>query len=532
MVVAGGGGRTAVAAPSVGKSYVEGNVALRTPTDTVFHLSPSPPHSNRVVGDLRAVEEAGAASTAEVGGELLAHLSTRDGGSHPDLLLQARLDDAVRSRGETAARAAAFRRLAERFRKAGGDGDGGAASSSAAAGGGDDDLEAWLGREGLLPAYRRIYDVEGAAAAAAGGGDDAMGGAAEPAAYRVTGREWPRDLPSSHLQLLTGALGSPASLQQTMLGASEHHTRADELLGARYLGRPRAAFTDRQLRAAFEVFAPSTKPPAPPPAPAAPVAAARPLPAPVPSPPPPAAPAASHVAPVPPHPSFLAPPQHLPPPAAPVPSPPVPAAAAAPTLRFKFGPGGAAVVTSSAPAPPPAPSLQDQIALAAQHGGRACRQVFEPVWAQLRGMQWPAWAHLGGNPFVVKITAGNALKLGVPDYFSVVATPMDLTRVKEGIDKAKYTHPDAFFGDLRLIVANAKAYNCPDAWKAARDAGQPLPTPEEVAASAPGQVPPVYAMAWDLQRAIDAAEPGARAAWLRAVTDAEAALGAGRRRPG
>lgn len=87
------------------------------------------------------------------------------------------------------------------------------------------------------------------------------------------------------------------------------------------------------------------------------------------------------------------------------------------------------------------------------------------------------------------------------------------SRPLPSLSQRGYFSPDAFLADLRLICSNAKRYNCPPGWLPTRDSY--LPSPEEVRAKAPQQWAdaPVYRLAWDLERRIDAAEPALRAAW-------------------
>lgn len=58
--------------------------------------------------------------------------------------------------------------------------------------------------------------------------------------------------------------------------------------------------------------------------------------------------------------------------------------------------------------------------------------LLAPLVAELRTLTWTGWVVNGkpANPFIQKITRENCKRLGVPNYFDFVATPMDLTRMK------------------------------------------------------------------------------------------------------
>ena len=47
----------------------------------------------------------------------------------------------------------------------------------------------------------------------------------------------------------------------------------------------------------------------------------------------------------------------------------------------------------------------------------------------------------------------------VPDYYDIVAHPMDLTQVQENIDSGHYECPQQFMQDMQLIVDNVVLYN-------------------------------------------------------------------------
>ena len=54
------------------------------------------------------------------------------------------------------------------------------------------------------------------------------------------------------------------------------------------------------------------------------------------------------------------------------------------------------------------------------------------------------------------------VKLGIPDYFDVIKTPMDLSTVKRKLETGQYASAEQFEADVRLIFSNCYAYNAPD----------------------------------------------------------------------
>ncbi|KAG6424791.1 hypothetical protein SASPL_115211 [Salvia splendens] len=55
----------------------------------------------------------------------------------------------------------------------------------------------------------------------------------------------------------------------------------------------------------------------------------------------------------------------------------------------------------------------------------------------------------------------DVVKLNIPDYFSIIKTPMDLGTVKSKLSSGKYANPLEFLADVRLTFTNAKTYNPP-----------------------------------------------------------------------
>lgn len=69
---------------------------------------------------------------------------------------------------------------------------------------------------------------------------------------------------------------------------------------------------------------------------------------------------------------------------------------------------------------------------------------------------------LMGHPFGwVFNTPVDVVKLNIPDYFTVIKHPMDLSTVKCKIAAGEYAHPLDFAADVRLTFSNALTYNPP-----------------------------------------------------------------------
>ncbi|KAF1777030.1 Bromodomain [Phytophthora cactorum] len=83
------------------------------------------------------------------------------------------------------------------------------------------------------------------------------------------------------------------------------------------------------------------------------------------------------------------------------------------------------------------------------------QKLLAPLVTELRGLTWAGWVVGGkpGNPFLQKFTKENCKRLGVPNYFDYVKSPMDLTRMKEKVEHAEYTKIDQFSADIKLMAA-------------------------------------------------------------------------------
>lgn len=75
---------------------------------------------------------------------------------------------------------------------------------------------------------------------------------------------------------------------------------------------------------------------------------------------------------------------------------------------------------------------------------------------------WGLVSQLMNHPSAYPFNAAVDVKaLNIPDYYKVVTRPMDLGRVKAGIQNLEYTTVQEFVEDVRQVWANANAYNPP-----------------------------------------------------------------------
>ena len=49
--------------------------------------------------------------------------------------------------------------------------------------------------------------------------------------------------------------------------------------------------------------------------------------------------------------------------------------------------------------------------------------------------------------------------LGIPDYFTIIKRPMDLSTIRKNLDEGKYENPWQFIDDVQLMFNNAWLYN-------------------------------------------------------------------------
>ena len=56
-------------------------------------------------------------------------------------------------------------------------------------------------------------------------------------------------------------------------------------------------------------------------------------------------------------------------------------------------------------------------------------------------------------------TAVDPIALGIPDYFDIIKTPMDMNAIKTKLDNGDYKDPWQFVDDVWLMFENAWTYN-------------------------------------------------------------------------
>ncbi|CAM9395292.1 unnamed protein product [Hapterophycus canaliculatus] len=81
------------------------------------------------------------------------------------------------------------------------------------------------------------------------------------------------------------------------------------------------------------------------------------------------------------------------------------------------------------------------------------RSAAKPLISKLVAMKWPGW----GNPFMTVFKKSNA----PPRYFEFIKRPMNLTFVRDNVNRNKYISVDEVEVDLELIVSNALTFNRP-----------------------------------------------------------------------
>lgn len=64
--------------------------------------------------------------------------------------------------------------------------------------------------------------------------------------------------------------------------------------------------------------------------------------------------------------------------------------------------------------------------------------------------------HHYASPFILPV---DPEALGIPDYFNIIKSPMDFSTIRKKLDDKKYSNPEDFAEDVRLVFSNAKTYN-------------------------------------------------------------------------
>jgi histone acetyltransferase len=89
----------------------------------------------------------------------------------------------------------------------------------------------------------------------------------------------------------------------------------------------------------------------------------------------------------------------------------------------------------------------DAMAQAPRHG---------PHFNELRRFLYQIQSHKQAWPFLVPVN-----KDEVPDYYTVITNPMDLSTMEEKLERDLYATPRDFINDLKLIFSNCRRYNDP-----------------------------------------------------------------------
>ena len=76
----------------------------------------------------------------------------------------------------------------------------------------------------------------------------------------------------------------------------------------------------------------------------------------------------------------------------------------------------------------------------------------------LRELYKKAHAHLTW-PFLEPV---DPIRLGIPDYFDVIKTPMDMSTIRKKLETGQYNTAEQFEADFRLMLTNCFTYNAPD----------------------------------------------------------------------
>ena len=91
---------------------------------------------------------------------------------------------------------------------------------------------------------------------------------------------------------------------------------------------------------------------------------------------------------------------------------------------------------------------------------QACsNNISKNVWSNVNFnfSNLPRFKNIGAELF--SISQFKLCSFQVPDYYEIIANPMDLSMMMSKIDLHKYETVDQFLQDINLIVSNALEYN-------------------------------------------------------------------------
>lgn len=95
--------------------------------------------------------------------------------------------------------------------------------------------------------------------------------------------------------------------------------------------------------------------------------------------------------------------------------------------------------------PPRAPPSQDTV---------RAHQLYKQVYEDMRTQKDEATGRQ-----LMKIFLRLPPRTQLPDYYALIAQPMDMARIQKKLDKAKYATPAEFKADFTLMFKNAQQYN-------------------------------------------------------------------------
>jgi hypothetical protein len=87
------------------------------------------------------------------------------------------------------------------------------------------------------------------------------------------------------------------------------------------------------------------------------------------------------------------------------------------------------------------------------------RSEGNPMWGACLKLVKTLATNKNGWPFSTPV---DPIALGIPDYFQIIKTPMDLSTVEQKINNEQYNNIDELIRDVRQIWFNCRTYNGPE----------------------------------------------------------------------
>ncbi|OIR57511.1 MAG: Swr1 complex bromodomain subunit Brf1 [Amphiamblys sp. WSBS2006] len=116
---------------------------------------------------------------------------------------------------------------------------------------------------------------------------------------------------------------------------------------------------------------------------------------------------------------------------------------------------GEAVAVPEIRADGPAEEEKDAVAEESEEKKQLLQEQLKFCGVVLKGMR----RHKDAAAFLHPV---DPVALGIPDYFDVIKTPMDLGTVQEKHSSGVYKTPDEFIGDVSTVFTNCSLYNNPE----------------------------------------------------------------------